>query len=291
MGRVPRYSDEHFAAACGGGGGGAGEAAGQRRTVTVTSRRRLDRRLRRPRKMRCIAAGADGERLVELAAPLTEDVEPHAAEGAGRGGAEGAAPLHRARDGDGDPRAVSRDQAGPRPRDRQRLLLRRYRETPFTEADLAAIEARMAEVVARDENFVRVEEPRDAGLEGVRRARRLYEGVLHREVHPAGRRDLALQERRLHRFLPRPALPSTGRVKAFKSRHRRRLLARRREEPAAAAHLRHRVLSTRRTSTPTSSTSKRSRRATTACSASSSTSSPSRRSPARASSSGTPRAA
>ena len=29
-----------------------------------------------------------------------------------------------------------------------------YRETPFTEADLAAIEARMAEVVARDEKFV-----------------------------------------------------------------------------------------------------------------------------------------
>ena len=39
-----------------------------------------------------------------------------------------------------------------------------YRETPFTEADLAAIEATMAEVVARDEKFVRVEEPRDAGL-------------------------------------------------------------------------------------------------------------------------------
>ena len=39
-----------------------------------------------------------------------------------------------------------------------------YRETPFTEADLAAIEDRMAEVVARDEEFVRVEEPRDKGL-------------------------------------------------------------------------------------------------------------------------------
>jgi threonyl-tRNA synthetase len=36
-----------------------------------------------------------------------------------------------------------------------------YRETPFTEADLAAIEARMAEVVARDEPFVHVEESRD----------------------------------------------------------------------------------------------------------------------------------
>jgi len=39
-----------------------------------------------------------------------------------------------------------------------------YRETPFTEDDLAAIEARMAEVVARDETFVRVEESREKGL-------------------------------------------------------------------------------------------------------------------------------
>ena len=34
-----------------------------------------------------------------------------------------------------------------------------YRETPFTEADLAAIEARMAQVVARDEPFLRFTNP------------------------------------------------------------------------------------------------------------------------------------
>jgi threonyl-tRNA synthetase len=39
-----------------------------------------------------------------------------------------------------------------------------YRETPFSDEDLAAIEARMAEVVARDEKFVREEEPREMGL-------------------------------------------------------------------------------------------------------------------------------
>jgi threonyl-tRNA synthetase len=39
-----------------------------------------------------------------------------------------------------------------------------YRQTPFTEADLAAIEARMADVVARDEKFERVEESREKGL-------------------------------------------------------------------------------------------------------------------------------
>jgi threonyl-tRNA synthetase len=40
-----------------------------------------------------------------------------------------------------------------------------YREVPFTEADLAAIETRMADVVARDEKFVRVEEPREKAID------------------------------------------------------------------------------------------------------------------------------
>src|SRR5260370_28797459 len=39
-----------------------------------------------------------------------------------------------------------------------------YRETPFSEQDLAAIEARMAEVVARDETFMREVESREMGL-------------------------------------------------------------------------------------------------------------------------------
>ncbi|HSU19731.1 MAG TPA: TGS domain-containing protein, partial [Acidobacteriaceae bacterium] len=39
-----------------------------------------------------------------------------------------------------------------------------YRETPFTEADLAAIEQRMHEVVKRDEPFTREEEARAKGL-------------------------------------------------------------------------------------------------------------------------------
>src|SRR5437867_5473682 len=39
-----------------------------------------------------------------------------------------------------------------------------YRETPFSDEDLAAIEARMAEVVARDEKFMREVESREMGL-------------------------------------------------------------------------------------------------------------------------------
>ena len=129
-----------------------------------------------------------------------------------------------------------------------------YREVPFTEADLAAIEARMAEVVARDEPFVRVEESRDTGPRRLRRAGRVHEGPLHRALHQARRRDLALQERQLHRLLPRPARPLHRPRQGLQGHvHRRRLLARRREEPAAPAHLRHRLLQRRKISTPTSS--------------------------------------
>src|SRR5205823_10180945 len=44
-----------------------------------------------------------------------------------------------------------------------------YREKPFTEEDLAAIEKKMAEVVARDEPFVHEFAPRDKSLEGFER--------------------------------------------------------------------------------------------------------------------------
>ena len=40
-----------------------------------------------------------------------------------------------------------------------------FRPTPFTPEDLTAIEARMKEVVARNEAFVRIYEPREEGLE------------------------------------------------------------------------------------------------------------------------------
>ncbi len=60
-----------------------------------------------------------------------------------------------------------------------------YRETPFSESDLAAIEARMAEVVARDEKFVREEEAREKGLTDYKPTRRVHEGALHREASPS----------------------------------------------------------------------------------------------------------
>ncbi len=91
-----------------------------------------------------------------------------------------------------------------------------YRETPFTEADLAAIEIRMAEVVQRNEPFVHEIEPREQGLEDYAR-----EGEFMK-VHFIERFTEPGDEISLYRnghftdFCRGPHVPSTGRVKAFK---------------------------------------------------------------------------
>ena len=91
-----------------------------------------------------------------------------------------------------------------------------YRETPFTEADLAAIEKRMAEVVARDESFDRIIEPREQGL-----AEYQQQGEFMK-VHFIERFTKPGEEISLYRngdftdFCRGPHVPSTGRVKSFK---------------------------------------------------------------------------
>ena len=91
-----------------------------------------------------------------------------------------------------------------------------YRETPFTEDDLAAIEERMAEVVARDEKFVREEEPREKGLADYEQQGEFM------KVHFIERFTQPGEEISLYRnggftdFCRGPHVPSTGRVKAFK---------------------------------------------------------------------------
>src|SRR6202042_1244878 len=108
--------------------------------------------------------GADtGERLVDLAAPLNEDVA-----------------LELLKESDEAALKVVRHSAahvmatailelfpetklGHGPATDAGFFYDVYRETPFTEDDLAAIEKRMGEVVARDEKFVREEESRDKG--------------------------------------------------------------------------------------------------------------------------------
>ncbi len=91
-----------------------------------------------------------------------------------------------------------------------------YRETPFSEADLAAVEQRMAEVVRRDEPFVQIFQPRQQVL-----AEYAARGEFMK-VHFIQRFTKDGDEISLYRnggftdFCRGPHLPSTGRVKAFK---------------------------------------------------------------------------
>ena len=91
-----------------------------------------------------------------------------------------------------------------------------YRETPFTEADLAAIEARMAEVVKRDEPFERVTEEREKGLQDYRGSGEFMKvHFIERFTEPGDEISL-YRNGHFTDFCRGPHVPSTGRVKAFK---------------------------------------------------------------------------
>ena len=91
-----------------------------------------------------------------------------------------------------------------------------YREQPFSDADLAAIEARMADVVARNEPFVREIEPREVGISDYEKQGEFM------KVHFIERFTQPGEDISLYRngdfvdFCRGPHMPSTGRVKAFK---------------------------------------------------------------------------
>ena len=110
------------------------------------------------------AENPDAERLVDLSTPLKEDVS-----------------LQLLTEKDADALRVVRHSAahvlatavlelfpetklGHGPATETGFFYDFYRPTPFTPDDLKAIEAKMAEVVARDEKFVREWEPREQGL-------------------------------------------------------------------------------------------------------------------------------
>ena len=162
------------------------------------------------------SAAETGERLVDLSAPLTEDVA-----------------LELLKESDEAALKVVRHSAahvmatailelfpetklGHGPATDSGFFYDVYRETPFSEADLAAIEARMAEVVARDEKFVREQEARDKGL-----AEYKANGDFMK-VHFIERFTKPGDEISLYKnggftdFCRGPHVPSTGRVKAFK---------------------------------------------------------------------------
>jgi threonyl-tRNA synthetase len=162
------------------------------------------------------SAAETGERLVDLSAPLTEDVA-----------------LELLKENDEAALKVVRHSAahvmatailelfpetklGHGPATDSGFFYDVYRETPFTEADLAAIEARMAEVVARDEKFVREEETREKGLTDYSAKGEFMKVHFIERFTKPGEEISLYKNGNFTDFCRGPHVPSTGRVKAFK---------------------------------------------------------------------------
>ena len=118
-----------------------------------------------------------------------------------------------------------------------------YREKPFTPDDLAAIEKKMAEVVARDEKFVREYEPREQALAEFERDGDFMKTHFVTKFTEPGVAGELLSQRQVCGFLPRTACALDGaREGGEGDEPGRRVLAGRREESAVAAHVWHGVL-------------------------------------------------
>ena len=91
-----------------------------------------------------------------------------------------------------------------------------YREKSFTPEDLAAIEAKMQEVVARDEKFVREYEPREKALEEFQRDGDFMKIHFVTRFTEPGSEVSFYRNGKFIDFCRGPHVPSTGRVKAVK---------------------------------------------------------------------------
>ncbi len=91
-----------------------------------------------------------------------------------------------------------------------------YRPTNFTPEDLAAIEAKMEEVVARDEKFARIHEPREKALEEFERDGDFMKTHFVTKFTEPGSEVSFYRNGNFVDFCRGPHVPSTGRVKAFK---------------------------------------------------------------------------
>jgi threonyl-tRNA synthetase len=162
------------------------------------------------------AGDSAGPRLVDLSTPLTEDVH-----------------LALLTEKDEETLKVVRHSAahvmatavlelfpetklGHGPATDQGFFYDFYRDKPFTPDDLAAIEKKMAEVITRDEKFVREYEPREKALEEF-----AHEGefmkthFVTRFTHP-GEQVSFYRNGKFLDFCRGPHVSSTGRVKAVK---------------------------------------------------------------------------
>jgi threonyl-tRNA synthetase len=161
-------------------------------------------------------AAEGGERLVDLAAPLNEDVA-----------------LELLKENDEAALKVVRHSAahvmatailelfpetklGHGPATDAGFFYDVYRETPFSDEDLAAIETRMAEVVARDESFVREVESREMGLKDYAEQGEFMKVHFIEKFTQPGEEISLYRNGTFVDFCRGPHVPSTGRVKAFK---------------------------------------------------------------------------
>jgi threonyl-tRNA synthetase len=91
-----------------------------------------------------------------------------------------------------------------------------YRPTPFTPEDLVTIQAKMAEVVARDEPFLHEFAPRDKSLEAFARDGDFMKTHFVTKFTQPGDQVSFYRNGSFVDFCRGPHVPSTGRVKAFK---------------------------------------------------------------------------
>jgi threonyl-tRNA synthetase len=91
-----------------------------------------------------------------------------------------------------------------------------YREKPFTPEDLALVEKKMAEVVARDDKFVREHEPRENALAEFDKDGDFMKTHFVTKFTVPGSEVSFYRNGRFVDFCRGPHVPSTGRVKAVK---------------------------------------------------------------------------
>jgi threonyl-tRNA synthetase len=91
-----------------------------------------------------------------------------------------------------------------------------FREKPFTPDDLALIQAKMAEVIARDEKFVVESEPREKALADFERDGDFMKAHFVSKFTQPGDRVGFYRNGSFVDFCRGPHVPSTGRVKAVK---------------------------------------------------------------------------
>src|SRR5579862_7897382 len=157
-----------------------------------------------------------GERVVDLAAPLNEDVALELLKETDE------AALKVVRHSAAHVMATAilelfpETKLGHGPATDSGFFYDVYRETPFTEDDLAAIAKRMGAVVARDEKFVRVEEPREKGLTDYSAQGEFMKVHFIEKFTKPGEEISLYRNGEFVDFCRGPHVPSTSRVKAFK---------------------------------------------------------------------------